>query len=384
MQALLKTDYVKKLQDAEKCEIDSDAENKYLELIKNLSEEEKANRDIPHIIESKLTGSLKSFIIRFYEMDPMYSFQDVIREHEKHKKEDILTWFEAKRIPLQKDLQDFEKSIYPKYNETALNIPVQRDDVNKHSQKLITALEKQGEALHTEIDTIIQGMKTQEFKSLPVQFQVTLSTFTLQEIHREQIHQQIGSLSELAITFLLDEPRILTDIETGRNLYSVSCLSDSELWTRGNDKVMNLYNLQGEVLSSVETKSGNVPTDIAVTRSGDLVYADYRDSSINLVRGKQIEKLKTLRGWKPLGKPFHPYGITTDSQSTIMTFDNFYKLIHHVDKDGNFLRFINCGLQYPRGLCVDSKDNLFMGEFSTGKVKKIQYYKKNSLRLYHI
>ena len=56
MQALLKKDYVKKLQGAEECEIDSDAENKYLEIIKSLSEEEKANRHILQRIESKLRG----------------------------------------------------------------------------------------------------------------------------------------------------------------------------------------------------------------------------------------------------------------------------------------------------------------------------------------
>ena len=61
---------------------------------------------------------------------------------------------------MQKDLQDLEKSIYPKYQEAATNIPVQRADVNKRSQKLKTALDKQGEALHTEIDIIIQGMKS--------------------------------------------------------------------------------------------------------------------------------------------------------------------------------------------------------------------------------
>ena len=62
---------------------------------------------------------------------------------------------------MQKDLQDLEKSIYPRYQEAATNIPVQRADVNKRSQKLKTALDKQGEALHTEIDTIIQGMKSE-------------------------------------------------------------------------------------------------------------------------------------------------------------------------------------------------------------------------------
>ncbi|XP_078331527.1 uncharacterized protein LOC144625199 [Crassostrea virginica] len=455
-------------------------------------------------------------------------------EHEQHKKEDILTLFETKRKLMQTDLQDLEKSIYPKYQEVATNIPVQRADVNKHSQKLTTALDKQGEALHTEIDTIIQGMKseiddmdakhiaaidqqedainhtipeitqtildlkrllerlqdkldtsdvclvseytsrTEEFRSLPAQFQVTLPTFTPQEINREQIHQQIGSLSELAITFLLDEPRILIDtcIQTEcRYLSSVSCLSDSELWTCGyNDNILRLYNLQGELLRSVKTKSRIIPYDIAVTRSGDLVYAYYSDSSINLVSGTQIQKLITLRGWTPRGlcstasgdllvsmnsdgykqtkvvrysgsteiqsiqwddqgKPlyssgrsnyikylsenrnldicvadydayavvvvsaagklrfrytglpstpgesFRPFGITTDSRANILTSDCNNHRIHIIDQDGGFLRFIhNCGLQDPWGLCVDSRDNLFVAEYR-GKVKKLQYYK---------
>ncbi|XP_022293786.2 uncharacterized protein LOC111104232 [Crassostrea virginica] len=444
-------------------------------------------------------------------------------EHEQHKKEDILKLFETKRKLMQKDLPDLEKSIYPRYQEAATNIPVQRADVNKRSQKLTTALDKQGEALHTEIDTIIQGMKsdiadmdaqhkaaidqqedainrtipeitqaildlkrlldtsdvclvseytsrTEEFRNLPAQFQVTLPTFSPQEINREQIHQQIGSLSELAITFLLDEPRILTDIQTEcGELRSVSCLSDSELWTCGyDDNILRLCNLQGELLRSVQTKSGNVPQDIAVTRSGDLVYTDDSDSSINLLSGTQIQKLITLRGWKPLylcstssgdllvtltrydetqtkvvrysgstekqsiqwddqGKPlytsnyikylrenrnldicvadygaravvvvsaagklrfrytgppstprksFYPYGITTDSQGNILTSDLYNHRIHIIDQDGLFLHYIhNCGLQNPRGLCVDSRDNLFVAEYWTGKVKKLQYYK---------
>nr|XP_022290125.1 uncharacterized protein LOC111101809 [Crassostrea virginica]XP_022290134.1 uncharacterized protein LOC111101809 [Crassostrea virginica] len=452
-------------------------------------------------------------------------------KHKQHKKEDILKWFETKREIMQKDLQDLEKSIYPKYQEVATNIPVQRADVNKRSQKLTTALDKQGEALHTEIDTIIQGMKSQiddmdaqhkaaidqqevainrtipeitqaildlkrllerlqdkldtsdvclvseytsrtkEFWNLPAQFHVTLPTFTPQEINREEIHQQIGSLSELAITFLLDEPRILTDIQTEyrEGLLSVSCLSDSELWTCDyNDNILRLYNLQRVLLRSVQTKSGKPPEDIAVTQSRDLVYTDYHDRSINLVRGTQIQRLITLRGWRPQGlcstssgdllvsmtssdykqtkvvcysgstekqsiqwddqgKPlyssgynkylsenrnldicvadcrasavvvvsaagklrfrytgppstpresFHPFGITTDSRANILTSDRDNHRIHIIDQDGHFLRYIHdCGLQVTRGLCVDSRDNLFVAEEDTGKVKKLQYYK---------
>ncbi|XP_078331716.1 uncharacterized protein LOC144625278 [Crassostrea virginica] len=457
-------------------------------------------------------------------------------EHEQHEKEDILTLFETKRELMQGDLQDLEKSIYPKYQEAVTNIPVQRADVNNHSQILTTALDKQGEALHTEIDTIIQGMKseidkmdaqhlaaidqqetaikhaiteikqvildlkkllerllnkldtsdvylvseytsrTEEFRNLPAQFQVTLPTFTPKEITRERIHQHIGSLSKLAITFFLDKPRILADIQTEyrkpNGLWSVSCLSDSELWTCGgffNDKILRLYNLQGELLRSVQTKSGHDPLDIAVTRSGDLVYTDSRDRSINLMSGTQIQRLITLRGWEPdglcstssgdllvimrsddetqikvvrysgstekqsiqwddQGKPlytptrytkylcenrnldicvadcwagavvvvsaagklrfrytgppstprkiFYPLDITTDSKGNILTSDHNNDPIHIIDQNGHFLRYIpNCGLQWPWGLCVDSKDNLFVTERHTGKVKKIQYYK---------
>ena len=44
MQTLLKKDYVKRLQDAMDCTIDSDAENKYIELIKRLTMEDEPTK----------------------------------------------------------------------------------------------------------------------------------------------------------------------------------------------------------------------------------------------------------------------------------------------------------------------------------------------------
>nr|XP_022296903.1 uncharacterized protein LOC111106490 [Crassostrea virginica] len=258
--------------------------------------------------------------------DPMFSLQDVIREHEEHEKEDILKLFETQRELMLTDLQDLEKSIYPRYQEAATNIPVQRADgmkseIDVMDAQHIAAIDQQEIAINHTIPEITQAIldlkrlldtsdvclvfeytsRNKEFRSLPAQFQVTSPTFTPQEIHREQIHQQIGSLSELAITFLLDEPQILTDIQTEHKLLSgVSCLSDSKLWTCDNDdNILRLYNLEGELLRSVQTKSRDWPEDISVTRGGDLVYADPWDRSINLVSGTQIQRLIKLRGWRP-------------------------------------------------------------------------------------
>ncbi|XP_062620414.1 uncharacterized protein LOC134281988 [Saccostrea cucullata] len=266
---------------------------------------------------------------------------------------------------------------------------------------------------------------------------------------------------------LLDEPELIASIDTRYNyLHSVTCLRDEEIWTGGYDNIMKLYNLQGELLKSIQTKSRKVPYDIAVTKSGDLVHTDGDTRTVNIVKGKEIEELIRLQGWKPInicstssgellvtmdsdddkqskvvrysgftekqsiqfddhGKPlyssgdlkcisenrnldicvadnrdkavvvvnpagkllfrytghpsankksFDPVCITTDSQSQILTVDGDNNCIHILDQDGLFLRYIDiCDLKYPFGLCVDTKDNLFVAEQMSGKVKKIKY-----------
>ncbi|XP_078311107.1 uncharacterized protein LOC111137321 [Crassostrea virginica] len=463
------------------------------------------------------------------------------RKHFGHDIVDIFEDFEAKKEILKQDLQEIEISIFPKYEEAASYIQIQKADQRKNSQKLIAELKKHGEALHKEIDIIIQSKQAElgvmnskhqatidkqedainntiteitkviqdlknlldtcnvslvskyqsrieEFRKLPHKLRISLPTFQPVKINREQIMKFFGSILPLSVEAeeqgyamrfraakfsvpdrpLLVVPQVITELHTRNEyLFGVSCLSDEEIWTCGSDKNLKLYNLRGELMKSVQTKSGNHPEDIAVTRSGNLLYTDYNDSSINLVSGTQIQTLIRLGGWNPRGlcstssrdllvimdsddgkqskvvhysgstekqsiqwddrgmslytsggfkclsenrnldicvadwyanvvvvvtaagklrfrytgppssprASFLPYGITTDSQANILTSDLYNHYIHIIDQDGHFLRYINnCGLHYPRGLCVDSRDNLFVAEF-TSKVKNIKFYK---------
>lgn len=173
-------------------------------------------------------------------------------EHLGHKQSEILKCKESLNEALQKDLKELEKLFYPKHQEIASNISVQKAAVRENCKLLKTTLDKQGENLHREIDNAIRKLKTEvnemeskhlvdldkqedeikrslseikqiiadgkkilnpndvrrvssykssiaKYRWVPPKITVPLPSLTPQNINKKQIYQMFGSLSSVSI-----------------------------------------------------------------------------------------------------------------------------------------------------------------------------------------
>ena len=73
---------------------------------------------------------------------------------------------------------------------------------------------------------------------------------------------------------------------------------------------------------------------------------------------------------------FTPRDICCDSVGHILIADFRNRLIHMLDEDGRFIRYLltkEDDLSYPHGICVDAGNRLWIAERYSKKIKVYQY-----------
>ena len=164
--------------------------------------------------------------------------------------------------------------------------------------------------------TIHFSSKMEDFSKLPPKVNALMPKFIPKQIEREELSNLIGKLTPLSTTLeervctgkkanasvreLLDKHDVLTLIKTGLYiLRSVTCHNDEQIWTSGHTAEIKCFNIHGVLQKTIQTKSGDLPNDIAVDRDGALLYTDTRTSTVYKVKNYQTEEVITLQGWKP-------------------------------------------------------------------------------------
>ncbi|XP_062615133.1 E3 ubiquitin-protein ligase TRIM71-like [Saccostrea cucullata] len=292
------------------------------------------------------------------------------------------------------------------------------DDINKKISYIKDEIDSTEIVLQTnDLSKLLSGTSNINiYRNLPQEQEMALSLpkFIPREIIGKEFNKLFGALSCNSVSsdehsynkkkIQKSSETVINFVDTGYNkLYNVACLSDEEIWTSGNDSTIKLYSInQGSLLKSISTKSGNNTSVIGVTKAGDLVYSDYDDRTVNIVKNKETEEVIRLQNWRPFGvcssssgdllvtmlsdddyqskvvpgavvvvnlagklrfsytgltpapkyKPFSPRGITTNIHNHILISDVSNDCVHIIDQDGEFISYIPCGLTKPWGLCT--------------------------------
>ncbi|XP_062611501.1 uncharacterized protein LOC134273315 [Saccostrea cucullata] len=101
---------------------------------------------------------------------------------------------------------------------------------------------------------------------------------------------------------LLDRLVIKADFETEvENLLRMVYCGKNEVWLSGKEGSISRVNIHGTNLESLEAMNTKLQ-DISMTLEGELIYSDYLNKTVNIVKGSETEVLLDVEpGWHPQG-----------------------------------------------------------------------------------
>eukprot|EP00105_Crassostrea_gigas_P020312 XP_011439061.1 PREDICTED: uncharacterized protein LOC105336452 [Crassostrea gigas] len=136
----------------------------------------------------------------------------------------------------------------------------------------------------------------------------------------------------------------------------------------GEGKVTR-YNKTGAEIQNIQRDNKGqalyiTPLYITENINGDVCVSDYGSDAVVLVDKSGQHRFS----YTGQGSRFTPHGICTDVLGHILVCDSISETVHLLDKDGQFFSLLltsKQGVEYPRSMCVDDENNLWVGETST-------------------
>ena len=144
---------------------------------------------------------------------------------------------------------------------------------------------------------------------------------------------------------------------------------------RGEDAKVTRYNRTGREIQNIQKyNKGETlyvhPHYITENINGDICTSDIGKQAVVVV-----DRLGNYRfSYEGYESIFSPYGICTDTVGHILVCD-YKEAVYLLDQDGHFLQhiFTKKDLVFPCSVCLDDKNNLYMGNAVTEIVKMYKY-----------
>lgn len=168
---------------------------------------------------------------------------------------------------------------------------------------------------------------------------------------------------------------------SGHILVCVARLPAYEIDKTDEGKVLRI-NFQGNIVQEIEKNSDNEnlyvrPIFISENINQDICVSDCKKKSVTVVDRTGIFRFVYGGGFiQNDNRIFSPAELDTDKDGNVLISDEKNNLVHLLDIDGRFLRYIltaEDGISKPRGLKVDNEDRLWLTEKDNQRIKVFQY-----------
>ncbi|XP_052678871.1 tripartite motif-containing protein 5-like [Crassostrea angulata] len=148
------------------------------------------------------------------------------------------------------------------------------------------------------------------------------------------------------------------------------------MWKGGEGKITR-YNKTGTEIQNIQRDNKGqelyeLPHYITENINDDVCVSDNNKPAVVVV-DKSGNHRFSYTGQRSL---FNPYGICTDVLGHILVCDERSEKVHLLDQDGQFLSLLltsQQGVKYPRSVCVDDENNLWVGQYPINIVTVYKY-----------